>query len=147
MPARGTSPSAGRVPQQRIEQRSFPVAAARMHHEAGRFVDDEEGVVLVDDIERNILRQVCEHRGIGRRADLYLFAARELVPRQRGPPVDGHAMLAHPVRETAARMLGQQARERLVQAQPRAVLGRDQRQGVRLGPCAIIRAYDGRFHI
>ena len=40
---------------QRVDQRSGRVARGRMHHEAGRLVDDDDVVVLVDDVERDIL--------------------------------------------------------------------------------------------
>ena len=39
---------------QRIDQRAGLMPARRMHDEAGRLVDDEEMVVLVDDVERDI---------------------------------------------------------------------------------------------
>ena len=40
---------------QRVDQRAGLVAGRRMHHEALRLVDDDDVVVLVDDIERDIL--------------------------------------------------------------------------------------------
>ena len=40
---------------QRVHQRAGLVAGGGMHHEAFRLVDDDDVVVLVDDIERDIL--------------------------------------------------------------------------------------------
>ncbi len=40
---------------QRVDQRAGLVAGGRMHHEARGLVDDDDVVVLIDDIERDIL--------------------------------------------------------------------------------------------
>ncbi len=40
---------------QRVDQRAGFVARGRMHHEASGLVDDDDVVVLIDDIERDIL--------------------------------------------------------------------------------------------
>ena len=50
---------------QRVDQRAGGVAGARMHHEAGRLVDDDERVVLIDDVERNGLARAARRRGGG----------------------------------------------------------------------------------
>ena len=42
---------------QRIDERPCFMAGGRMHHEPGRFVDDEQMLVLEDDLERNGLAQ------------------------------------------------------------------------------------------
>ena len=58
----------GRVREQGVEQRSAPVAAAGVHDQPRRLVDDEERVVFVDDRERDVLGPVGEvprHRGAG----------------------------------------------------------------------------------
>ena len=41
---------------QRVDERAVGIAGAGMHDEPGRLVDDDDGVVLVDDVERNCLR-------------------------------------------------------------------------------------------
>ena len=45
----------GRVLQQGIEQRARPIAAAGVHHQPGRFVNDDQVLVLVNDIESDLL--------------------------------------------------------------------------------------------
>ena len=40
---------------QRVDQCAGLVAGGRMHHEALRLVDDDDVVVLIDDVERDIL--------------------------------------------------------------------------------------------
>ena len=40
---------------QRIDQRAVGIARRRMHHQPRRLVDDDEVLVLVDHVERNIL--------------------------------------------------------------------------------------------
>ena len=48
---------------QRIDERPLRVAGAGMHHEARRLVDDDQRVVLIDDVERDILRlERCGYR-------------------------------------------------------------------------------------
>ena len=42
---------------QRIDERTIGVASAWMHDEAGRLVDDNEGVILIDDRQGNSLRR------------------------------------------------------------------------------------------
>ena len=56
MPARGTPAIAGHMVQQRIQQRAAPVAAARMHHQTRRLVDDQQRFVLEHDVQRNVFR-------------------------------------------------------------------------------------------
>ena len=40
---------------ERVDQGAVDIAGAGMHDEAGRLVDDDDGVVLVSDIERDCL--------------------------------------------------------------------------------------------
>lgn len=42
--------------QQRIDQRFVRAARRRMHHHAGRFIDDDKVVIFINHIQRNILR-------------------------------------------------------------------------------------------
>ena len=44
------------VPQQRIDQRSLVVAGAGMHHHVLGLVDHQQMLVLIDDVQRNLLR-------------------------------------------------------------------------------------------
>ena len=41
---------------QRVDEGAVDIAGAWMHDEAGRLVDDDDGIVLIDDIERDCLR-------------------------------------------------------------------------------------------
>ena len=41
---------------ERIDEGAVDIARARMHDEPRRLVDDDEGIVLIDDIERHRLR-------------------------------------------------------------------------------------------
>src|SRR5262245_61491838 len=50
--AREARPAMG---DERIDQSAVDIAGTRMHDEAGRFVDYDDGIVLVDHIERNFL--------------------------------------------------------------------------------------------
>ena len=45
----------GDVMEQRVDQRARVVPGARMHHHAGRLVDDDDVGVLVEDVDREIL--------------------------------------------------------------------------------------------
>src|SRR5262249_50068390 len=51
--------------EERVDQGLVPVARRRMHNQARRLVDHDEGPVLVDDIERDLLRDrpVRDRRG------------------------------------------------------------------------------------
>ena len=46
-----------------MEQRVLVVAVTRMNDQTGRFVDDQQVVVFIDDIERDILR--CDGEVMG----------------------------------------------------------------------------------
>ena len=50
---------------QRVDQRAVGIARRRMHDEPRRLVDDDEVLVLVDDVERNILALRLGGRGGG----------------------------------------------------------------------------------
>jgi hypothetical protein len=54
-----------RVGQQRIDQRSGGIARTGMDHHACRLVDHQQIDILIEDIERNRLREYT--RGLGRR--------------------------------------------------------------------------------
>ncbi len=60
MPGRATPPMPERLaPQwamQRVDEGAVDIAGAWMHDEAGGLVDDDDGIVLIGDIERDSLR-------------------------------------------------------------------------------------------
>ena len=59
MPGRLTPPMPGQavaaMMDQRVDQRAGPVAGAGMHDQPGRLVDDDQLVILVEDVERDVL--------------------------------------------------------------------------------------------
>ena len=126
------------VVQQGVEQGAAPVAVARMDDESGRLVEDEQRLVLIDDIERNVLGRRRLGPFVRRLGDADLLAAPEFVLGlgERGA---GHvdAPFADPALQPAARMLRQQAGENLVETLPAAV-GRNGQ--VETWVCAIIGA-------
>ena len=50
---------------QRVDQRTGLVAGGRMHHQAPRLVDDDDVVILIDDVERDILTRRLGGDGSG----------------------------------------------------------------------------------
>ena len=128
-----------RVREQRIEQRPVPVAAARMNDEPRRLVQDEERLVLVHHVERDVLRTESEYLRIGFGVDLDALAAAQLLPRNGGKPVERHVVIPHPARKAAARVLRQQAGEDLIQSQSCARVRDGEQEGpLRLSGWAII---------
>ncbi len=71
----GDAGERGGVVQQRVGERSIPVAAARMHDQSGRLVDDEQRGILVHDRKRNGLRHERGRPRIGQRCNHEAFAA------------------------------------------------------------------------
>ncbi len=57
MPGRADAADAGEtraaMGDQRVDERAVRMAGARMHDEAGRLVDDDQRVVLVENVERD----------------------------------------------------------------------------------------------
>ncbi len=66
------------VGDQRIDQRAGFVAGGRMHDETFRFVDDDDVVVLVDDVERDVLRFRLGGNG-GRHVDCDRIARGDMI--------------------------------------------------------------------
>jgi len=85
-----------------IEQRAVPVAAAGMHHQPRRLVDDEQVGVLVHDIERNVLGGVRNGFGIRRRNHLDGLAPPHPLPRLHGAAVERGLAGLYPQRQPAA---------------------------------------------
>jgi len=113
-----------RVPQQGVQERALPVAAAGMHDEPRGLVHDEQRRVLEHDVERDVLRPVRDLRAFGQGSELNHLAAAHLLPGKRGAAIDGRPAGSHPAREAAAREFRQQLRERLVQSHAGAGAGR-----------------------
>ena len=50
----------GITKQQSVEQGATPITCARMHHQSSGFIDNDDGVVLMQHVKRNLFRQKCE---------------------------------------------------------------------------------------
>ena len=133
----------------RGEQRSVAISAARVHDEAGGLVHDDDRRILVHDRQRDVLRRVGE-RGVGiARDDVEALAAGDAPLRFPHRAVDVDAALVDPGLQAAARLLGEESRQRLIEAEPREI-GRHQvaarrriaafHVSVARGASAIIRA-------
>jgi hypothetical protein len=114
----------GGMVQERVEERSRPIAAARVDHQAGGLVDHQHVGVLVDDGERDRLGAEGGILLAGDERDLDRFAALYLQARRGGAAVDPHVARGDQARQPRARLLREQARERLVEPQP-GELGRN----------------------
>ena len=103
--------------EQGVEQGTLPVAAAGMNDQSGRFVDDDQRVVLMDDGQRNVFGS---ERGFFRRqhrSNDDLFATVQFVARRAAEAVYGDSAFLDPGGEPGTGILGQQLRQRLVQSQ------------------------------
>ena len=95
----------GAVVQQRVDQRAVRVAGGRMHHHALGLVDDDQIVILVDDIQRDVL-------GLGldglrfRQVDTVGSAGDNFVFFVDAAAAAGHSALLHQVLQGAAGKLG-----------------------------------------
>ncbi len=112
----GKGGRAGDMMQQGIEQGPFPVAGAGMGHQAGGLVDDQDGVILVNDIQADILRAKSRLFRRGLRRHLHRFAAPYLLLAAGGGAGQPHVAGLDPALQTAAGILRQEFRQALVQA-------------------------------
>jgi hypothetical protein len=106
------------VVQQRVHQRAVAMAGGRVHDHPGRLVDDDEVGVLVEDVERQILRRGEGRGGLGHEhrddrpgIDGCARAARSLA-------VDAHASLADEALELRPRVPFDERGEHLIEALP-----------------------------
>ena len=111
---------AGIAVQQAVEQGAAGMTRRRMHHQPGRLVDDKKLFVLVEQAELDGLRPVEGLRAL-RDVQIQPVADRYLVFGPGHRAVEQHLALADPALLATAREIGQQAVQRLVQAQ--SVLG------------------------
>ena len=142
-----------RVMQQRVQQRPVAVAAARMDNQPRRLVDNDNGIVLVNDGKLDRLRRIRNGTCILHRLDDDPLTAGKPSFALCDRAIERDAPGINPVLEATAGMLRNQPRERLVEAQPGEV-GRDgqlERSGDsviadRCGRSAIIRATHEGWH-
>jgi len=112
-----------RVMKERVQQRPVAVAAARVDDQARRLVDDENRVVLVHDGKLDRLRHIRDRERFLQDLDHDPLAARQPPFALRDRAIERDAPRVDPVLEPTAGMLGNQLRERLVEAQPSEVGG------------------------
>ena len=121
-----------RVMQQRIGKRCVPVAAARMNDQTRRLVDHQQRVVLVNDDKVHRLRSDGRGPRVHQRDDSDKLAAAKSLLCIRGRARQGDAARIDPGFDTAARMLGHELRERLIETHAGGPLRNSQRS--LLGP-------------
>ena len=138
MPARGTRGERRMRDAAAVEQRALPIAAARMHHQAGRLVEHQQRVVLVDDIESHDFGRGRAVPRFGLHRERNGFSAPDLVLGIDHGMVERHPALFYPGGEAAARMLGKHLGQRLVEAHSGAI-GRNLPLGGR--DCVIILCF------
>ncbi len=110
----GQNAETGAVMQQRIEQRARPVATTGVDNEPHRLVDDKQRVVLVEDVQRNVLRTLGKHRLGWFRADQHDLPAPHLGLGIRRGTVDEDPPGLEPGLKPAAGMFGKQSSECLI---------------------------------
>ena len=119
-----------RVVQQGIHERAFAVTGAGMHHQPRRFVDDEQLGVLVNEVERDILRRCRGHRR-RRHVDLHALAAADPVALARLDAPDPHPPVGNPLLQLRTGEFRKQHRQRLIEA----LAGVFRREHRRQNPC------------
>src|SRR5690606_8714974 len=111
-----------RAMQQPVHQGAPEVAGARVHHEAGRLVHNQECLVLQQDTQRDRLGR-AGHGRLRPRLDDHPLPAADGFPRLRPAPVEGDQPARDPVLEPAARILRKHPRQRLVETLARQLGG------------------------
>lgn len=101
--------------QQGILHRAIRVPGCRVYHQPGRFVHDNDRIVLINNIKRNILGIATGLRRQGPE-NLYPLAATHLVPDRTGCAVDSNLAGLDPGLQATARVFREQCGEGLVQA-------------------------------
>ncbi len=117
IPARGSSPRLRIARQQAVEQRAAPVARRRVHHQPRRLVDHQQVLVLVHHRQRH--RLGAEGLALRRGPQLDASASPALTRwagRLARRPLTATAPPFDQLLQVAARELGHQLRQRLVQA-------------------------------
>ncbi len=64
------------MPCESIDKRTRIVSVTGMHHKSGRFVDDEQRIILIHDVKRDILRD--DFKFITRTVHHYLYRVKRL---------------------------------------------------------------------
>src|SRR5437660_9989389 len=109
-----------------VQQRPVAVAAARMDNQARRLVDNDNGVVFVNEGKLERVRRSGGRDWILPRLEHNPLAAVQPPLALRDRAIERDAALIDPILESTAGMLRNQPRERLVEAQP-GEIGRDRK--------------------
>src|SRR4051812_37490173 len=108
-----------RMMEECVEEGAVAVATAGMNDQSRRLVDDEDGVVFMNDRKIDRLRRVDKHRRFDDRGhDDSLPSANALLA-FGDRAVERDMASIDPILEPAARMLRAQPRERLIESEPR----------------------------
>ena len=95
------------VVNQRVLKRAVRVAGAGMHYQPGRLVEHQDGLVFVDDVERDRLGHHAIIVRLAGHAQPHLLAAGDLGLRRRRFAVDRERALGEPVLQARTRVVGQ----------------------------------------
>ena len=101
------------VGEQGVDERAVLVAGRGVHDHAARLVDDDEVVVLIHHVQRQVLRYQLRGSGVRQRDDKRV-ARRGLIVFLHGCAVFRHRTLREQPLGGAARELGQRARKESV---------------------------------
>ena len=103
------------VVQQSVEQGAIGVPGSRVHHQSSRFVDDQDLLVFVDDIQRDILSNPLT-LGFLLGLERQQGTTMDDVARTQHRTVNRHQPLFNPGRQTRTRVLGKQECGDLIEA-------------------------------
>src|SRR5689334_21362236 len=124
------SAQARSVMQQCVQHGPSPVPAARMHDESGRFVDNNEGFILVNDVKGNCFWQVSGFGGKRNRINVNLLASPDSMFRGCFPVFERYLLAQDPCLQSAPGVVRKQFCQGLVEPQAGAIIGNGQFEGV-----------------
>ena len=105
----------GVMMEQSVLQGTLPVTHSRVHHQARRLVDNDHGFILEHDVQRQVFSQAGRHDfrlGI----QFHQFPALDPVSGTQNPSVNQHPASSYPALQTASRVIGENFRQRLIEA-------------------------------
>ena len=121
----------GAVCQQAVEQGARPIACGGVDDQARRFVQHDDGIVFIYDVQRHGFGQECLRFVARADDDIQYLAADKFVFGQNGLALCQHRAVFYPCRNAAARIIGQHFCQRGIQpaARQRNGDGKPQRFG------------------
>src|SRR3954447_1756430 len=109
--------------QQGVQHRSLPVPAARMHYQPWRFIDDDKGVIFMNNIEGDRFGRVSSFGWERNRVDLNLLSSPDSMFRGRIAISDRYLLIQDPRLQSASGLVRQQSRQRLIKPHPGVIQG------------------------